>query len=971
MEYEPTEYIREAIESDQNKIDLSGWEIELLPPEIGELRNVVELDLSGNRLAYLPPEIGKLENLKILLISGNEMEYLNPEIGNLEKLIKLDLSGNILTSLPEEIGNLKNLSELNLSGNRFTSLPEEIGKLKNLKALYIAGNEITRLPMEISELKNLNELHIFNNRLESLPPEISGLENLRLLDVSNNKLKFLINEIGELKNLTSLDVSENELGSLPSEINKLKKLTKLNISGNLLENLTDEIGDLKSLSILNAFENMLSSITPRIGNLKNLTEFNISKNRLERLQIEITELKNLVRLNISVNHLQVLPDEIMRLKSLTEIDVSENYLKELPIGISQLNNLVELDISDNKLKFLPPEIGDLNNLTSLDISENELTSLPYEILDLGLNIEWRKPWKKSNLIYVGGNPLEKPPIEVIQKGAKAIENYFKSVDSNMQKLSEVKVLLVGDGGSGKTSLVKRLLDEEIDENEPQTHGIHIRKWTVGNEERKIEANFWDFGGQEIMHATHQFFLSKRNLYILVLDGRKDEKAEYWLKLIENFGGDSPILVVINKIDENPTFELNRKFLKEKYPTIKVFYRLSCKSNEGVEEFSKALQEELTKVKHLEIKWPKSWFNVKSRFEKLALHCPMIEGNYSCEHCNFITYKEYKSICDEEGINSESEQDTLVDFLHDLGVILHFRDIPLLNTYVLEPEWVTTAVYKIITSKKVTESKGVLKLDMLYEILKQKTKGEFYYPPEQYEFIINLMKKFELSYTLDDNTMLLPSLLEIQEPNFNFNYENVLMFRIDYDFLPLSVMPRFIVRMNQSIKDNLCWRTGVVLEDKVFNSTAVVRADNEAKRISIYVIGRRKRDFFAVILQRFREINKSVEKLKATEKIPLPDEPEVTISYNHLLTLQKRGVEYFVPEGSQEVYSVKELLSTIISEHFEIIENENLKEEILKIFKAALKSELLDFYDKHNKEKNSNLNHINDNSRGFLAKENND
>ena len=82
------------------------------------------------------------------------------------------------------------------------------------------------------------------------------------------------------------------------------------------------------------------------------------------------------------------------------------------------------------------------------------------------------------------------------------------------------------------------------------------------------------------------------------------------------------------------------------------------------------------------------------------------------------YNEYKLICDQEGIKSESEQNTLVDFLHDLGVILHFRDIPLLNTHVLEPEWVTNAVYKLVNSKEVAESRGILKLDMFAEILKQ-------------------------------------------------------------------------------------------------------------------------------------------------------------------------------------------------------------------------------------------------------------
>ena len=315
---------------------------------------------------------------------------------------------------------------------------------------------------------------------------------------------------------------------------------------------------------------------------------------------------------------------------------------------------------------------------------------------------------EKNGIFLEGNPLENPPVEIVKQGREAVINYFKSLEDEKEPLNEVKVLLVGDGGAGKTSLVKRIFGEEVDGNEPQTQGINIRKLAVKNGDREIKANFWDFGGQEIMHATHQFFLSKRSLYILVLDGRKDEKPEYWLKLIENFGGDSPVLVVINKIDENPAFELNRKFLQEKYPSIRGFYRLSCKSNEGIEEFSKALKEELTKVKHLEIKWPKSWFNVKSRLEKICPSCPSIKDDDNCEHCNFIEYKEYKTMCDEEGIKSESEQNTLVDFLHDLGVILHFKDIPLLNTHVLEPEWVTNAVYKIVNSKEIAESRGVLK-----------------------------------------------------------------------------------------------------------------------------------------------------------------------------------------------------------------------------------------------------------------------
>jgi internalin A len=687
----------------------------------------------------------------------------------------------------------------------------------------------------------------------------------------------------------------------------------------------------------------LTSIPPGISKLKNLTELRITDNQLTSIPPEISELKNLTELSVSWNQLTSFPPAILELKNLTSLGTIGNQLTSIPPEISELKNLIELDVSENQLTSIPPEISELKNLTKVDISSNKLTSLPPEILELDLEFAWETRWE--NTIYLPDNPFGNPPVEIIKKGREAVLNYFKSLEGEKKPLNEVKVLLVGDGGAGKTSLVKRLVGDEIDGNEPQTQGINIRKWVVKNGEREIKANFWDFGGQEIMHATHQFFLSKRSLYILVLDGRKDEKPEYWLKLIENFGGDSPVIVVINKIDENPAFELNRKFLQAKYPSIRGFYRLSCQSNVGVEEFSKILNEELMKVKHLEIKWPKSWFNVKSKLEDLCLKCPSIEGNRGREHCNFIEYKEYEAMCDEEGIKTESEQDILVDFLHDLGVILHFRDIPLLNTHVLEPEWVTNAVYKIVNSKGIADSKGVLKLDMLHELLKQGTEIDFYYPPYQYDFIISLMKKFELSYDLDNSTALLPASLEIQEPNFEFDYEGALKFIIDYDFLPLSVMPRFIVRMNRDIKDNLRWRTGVVLEDRGFNSTAVVRADNEAKRISIYVNGRQKRDYFVVILQRFREINNSVEKLKAIEKIPLPDEPEVTVGYEHLIKLELRGIETYMPDGSDNEYRVSELLGTVISGNGlmeilkEILQKTEMNEkEILKVLQNIQKIE---------------------------------
>ena len=367
-------------------------------------------------------------------------------------------------------------------------------------------------------------------------------------------------------------MESNVIGDLITEAQR-NKVTALNLSFKSLTSLPPEISKLRNLTELDISRNQLTSLPPEISELKNLIELDISENQLTSLPPEISELKNLTKLNIYDNQLASLPPEISELKNLTELHISRNQLTSLPPEISELQNLTELQVSRNQLTSLPPEISKSKNLTTFDISRNQLTSLPPEILELDLEIEWEDKWK-FRAIYLPDNPFENPPVEIVKKSREAVLTYFKSLEGEKRPLNEVKVLLVGDGGAGKTSLVKRLIGEEFDGNEYQTQGINIKEWRFKDKDKdkdkdkEIKVNFWDFGGQEIMHATHQFFLSKRSLYILVLDSRRDEKAEYWLKHIRSFGGDSPVLVVLNRFDENPSFELNRNFLQEKYPSIK-------------------------------------------------------------------------------------------------------------------------------------------------------------------------------------------------------------------------------------------------------------------------------------------------------------------------------------------------------------------------------------------------------------------
>jgi small GTP-binding protein len=488
-----------------------------------------------------------------------------------------------------------------------------------------------------------------------------------------------------------------------------------------------------------------------------------------------------------------------------------------------------------------------------------------------------------------GNPLEEPPVEVVAKGKESVALYFEFLRGERKAVNEAKVLLVGDGGSGKTSLMKQLLELQFD---PQTHGINIDEYTLDVSDRRLRVHIWDFGGQEIMHATHQFFLSKRSVYILVVDSRRDDKTEYWLKHVEAFGGNSPVLIAINKIDEHPSFDINRRFLMEKYPSITRIVRVSCANGEGINELKGALTPILSRLESTTTIWPASWFAVKERVEVLRE--------------DYISYGQFRQLCRECSVIKESEQQALAEFLHDLGIALHFRDLALRDTNVISPHWLTNGVYPLVNSAEIVSTGGILDVSLLDSLLETSK-----YPEEKHNFVIEMMKKFELCYAIDSNRVLFPTLLPIEEPSVPIPADaEKIRFVLDYEFLPKSVLPRLIVRMHDEIDGGLRWRTGVVLKNFQLDARAIIKADEEEKRISVEVFGPLRREYLSIIVHSIREINASFERLKITEKVMLPDRTDVGISYEHLVRLSQRGIRTYMPDGTEREYDVQQLMGHV-------------------------------------------------------------
>lgn len=468
-------------------------------------------------------------------------------------------------------------------------------------------------------------------------------------------------------------------------------------------------------------------------------------------------------------------------------------------------------------------------------------------------------------------------------------------------MNEAKLILVGRGAVGKTSIVNRLVHDYFALSEKKTEGIQITEWQLrisGKED--VRLNIWDFGGQEIMHATHQFFLTQRSLYLFVLNGREggeDADAEYWLKLIESFGGDSPVIVVMNKIREHP-FDLNRRALQQKYPFIREFIKTDCKEKTGIEELRKAVERETDRLERLRDSFPATWFMIKNQLASMKK--------------NFLSFDEYRNLCKQNGETDMTAQEALAGYLHNLGIILNYKEDPRLqDTHVLNPHWVTNGIYKILNSERLEGKKGEISLNDLFDIL-----DPIEYPIGMRRFLFDLMKKFDLCFSFpeDDTHYLIPELLDKQEPNqaASFRPEECLNFQYKYPVLPEGLLPRFIVRTHVLSDYQPRWRTGVILLFE--NCRALVKADVQDKKIFIHVSGplTSRRRLLAVIRSDFERIHRDFRNLQPKEMIPVPGYPDVTVLYDDLIAWESvnRSIYSVRVPGRILDIEVKDLLNGV-------------------------------------------------------------
>ncbi len=778
------------------------------------------------------------ENLIRLDLSQLQLRELPAQVGLFIHLQRLDLRENHLRELPTELGQLANLQELYLNNNLLYELPHQLGLLTCLQELHVNNNQLRELPTELGQLTHLQELHVNNNRLRELPTELGQLTHLQELYVNNNQLHKLPTELGQLTNLKNLDLSSNLLKFLPAELGHLTNLQRLYLNNNQLCELPAGLGQLISLRDLVLNDNQLSELPASLGQLTNLQGLYLRGNQLGELPASLGQLTNLEGLYLRDNQLSQLPPSVGRLTQLQRLYLDENQLRELPVELGQLTNLQELYLNSNQLRELPAELGQLTNLQILRLENN-----PY---------------------------LLTPPLEIVEQGTQAILTFLRELNRDpVRRRYEAKVILVGEAGTGKSSLLRALEQQPFDPLLETTHGIEIETLTLSHpslSSMQLILNIWDFGGQDIYRATHQFFFTRRSLYLVVWNARAgadQSKLDYWLSIISTLAPDSPVILVATHIDERLP-NLNAPQYRSDYPQIVDVLRVSSKTGIGIDELKRTIAEHALQLPLMGQPWPISWMEVER--ELVA----------STEH--HISAHTYMDLCIAKGVHIALAQGTLGSYLHDLGKILYFRHDPILRDIViLKPNWVTKAISKVLEDE-ATKQNGILVHAELAHIWAHDDRGHRY-DPSLHPIFLRLMERFDLCYQIDPllsqkhaTHSLIPQLLPYQPPSalptWTDEQRNAGKVHVEMtyrlDFVPASVMSWFIVRTHR-YTCNLHWREGVVLSYQ--DHFARVELLPKRNELHIEVWGVEPRTFL-VMLKETMDLNLSrFEGLQVRREVP--------------------------------------------------------------------------------------------------------
>lgn len=593
-----------------------------------------------------------------------------------------------------------------------------------------------------------------------------------------------------LENIYRLDLSHNGLSEVPSWVERCVRLSELSLDGNPLSGVPNWIARLP------------------------LVELSMADCALTVLPEPILQLEGLEGLQVSSNvGLDV--TGVSRLKQLYELDLAHCGLLDFPSELCQ-TTLEALYLNGNLISELPDDMGPLiGGLSFLGLEGNPLLQLPAAIGFANDSIEIRCDWAQMS-----------PPYPDLGDNIRDVLVYVRSLERS-ESLFEAKLMLVGEGEVGKSSLIAALRREEFQAGRPTTHGIEINRLALQSNHtltNELQLNTWDFGGQTVYRITHQFFFTPRAVYLVVWkprEGHEQNDVEGWIERLRlRLRADAQVIIVATHSDERRP-ELDYPALKRKFGDLLVGnVAVDSRSGSGLADLNELIRETARRLPQMGERISSSWLAVRREVAGL----PETQ----------ISRLSYERIAAQHGLDEDAAA-TLLRLLHDLGHVIHYGDDDGLDDFVvLQPEWLTKAIGYVLEDRDARQAGGIIQHARLSELWEQRG-----YTRELHPYFLRLMEKFDISYRLQGgNSSLVPQLVPHEEPQDVWRWHEGLGHRIVTlrctMQTPAPGLIAWLTARHHRDSTGKHWRNGVVLRSERYDSDALFRSNSRGNVLDLLV-----------------------------------------------------------------------------------------------------------------------------------------
>ena len=707
---------------------------------------------------------------------------------------------------------------------------------------------------------------------------ISGIKLYELLERIDNGYTPTEEEANQIRETEYLNLTGVKLETLPEAVGLLSSLIELDVSYTGIKTLPKTVANLRSLQKLYIGFSEATSLPKEIFHISSLQVLYINNTNITTIPEDISKLSSLKMLYVINTEITSLPKTIGQLSFLEILVLSDTNISDIPSEIRHLKSLRSLSLNNTQITNLPEWIGDLPNLKCLDLSGLKLSRIPKSLAMRGL------PFVSTRNITYGINLYN---VILTEQGNLSVflesPNLIPDLYNDQIPIKECKVIFLGDGGVGKTYSILRFRNNGKKETATnpylteETHGIEIGDYHVESGDDSFTIHFWDFGGQEILHSMHRCFLTEETCYVVMLRTRDNEttsRVRYWLRAVQASAPQSPILLFVNCWN-NATGEraIDATLLKEEFPQIsKIIY---CSAKEATdEEFHQKVIIPLTEMvaasemcrKTINRKWKRLICSIQNR-QKHAIEI---------HKQNYLTKTEYLSLCADAEINDKNTVD-LLTLLNNLGVCFSYHldktnQLELSDYKLLNPIWLTNALYAIIEEGSSHAQEGIIRVDsirtMLHNTVQEwlpkkkyrRTAPDLKYEDDECQYILDIAEAHRLCYRVNKDSEFFPALCGTDTPpealHVDENGRQHVSYLLCYSYLPDSVIHQVMIHCMQSgMSIGSRWHRGMVMSVWDIHTAYIRVVDEQKLRIDIYSSGeQRAYALFWMLRKKIAEIN---------------------------------------------------------------------------------------------------------------------